>query len=114
ARSAPSLALVATLSLPLLALPSRIFGPRTSAAAAEKAEMSGKLGRVLANVLTGMFEIKAFTAEDLEAQRVDAVGTQLAEATVKAGDAATQQSTITQGIYTTGFDVAGAYRVRLV
>ncbi len=114
AKSAPSLALVATLSLPLLGLPSRIFGPRTSAAAGQKAEMSDKLGRVLGNVLTGMFEIKAFTAEDRETQRVDAVGRELAEATVKAGDAATRQSTITQGAFTSGFYVAAAYGADLV
>ena len=114
AKSAPSLALVATLSLPLLALPSRIFGSRTSAAAAEKAEKSRKLGQVLGNVLTGMFEIKAFTAEDLETRRVDAVGRELAEATVRAGDAATRQSTITQGAFTSGFYVAAAYGAGLV
>ena len=45
---------------------------------------------------------------------VEAVGRELAEATVKAGDAATQQSTITQGIYTTGIYVAAAYGAGLV
>jgi ATP-binding cassette, subfamily B, bacterial len=114
AKSAPSLALVATLSLPLLALPSRIFGPRTSAAAGEKAASSEKLGRVLGNVLTGMFEIKAFTAEDLEAQRVDAAGRELAEASIKAGNAATRQATMTQGTFTSGFYVAAGYGAGLV
>ncbi|MGQ0679571.1 MAG: ATP-binding cassette domain-containing protein [Actinomycetota bacterium] len=114
ARNALSLALVATSTLPVLALPSRILGARTSAAARGRAEASGKLSRVLANVLTGMFEVKAFTAEEFEKRRIDAAGKELAEASVKAGNAATLQSTTTQGTFTSVFTVAAAYGAGLV
>jgi ATP-binding cassette subfamily B protein len=102
-RASPRLALCAAVAIPFLALPSRLLGKRTGVAFGAYAETKGAMMRVLESVLAGIPEIKSFTTEELEAQRVDEAAEAADRGSLGALRTSTAQSTSTRAIFQVGF-----------
>jgi ATP-binding cassette subfamily B protein len=102
-RASPRMALVVAAFLPFVALPSRLLGKKTGAAFANQAESAGLLMRVLDSVLAGIPEIKSFTTEVLEAERVDVAADAVDRGSIEALRASTAQTTLTRAIFQCGF-----------
>ena len=107
----PWLALVAATSIPLMFVPMRLLKSRTQPVFAGRAVASGDLNQMLDNVFGGIVEVKSFTAEGVEADRVEAVSETLAEYSVASTAWPALSTVLAGGIYYAGYTPALAYAV---
>jgi ATP-binding cassette, subfamily B, bacterial len=92
--AAPSLAFIATCGLVLFMLPVRSFKPKVEAALGDEFAARGRLQESLENAVAGIVEVKSFTAEALEANRVGRLNDDITEASVRSGSSAQMQSLV--------------------
>lgn len=97
-KASPGLALIAASALPLVALPARVLGRRAEVLFSKRVEPTATLNQALENILGGMVEVKSFTAEDQETERVTRLSEQVVDASVDASSAALLQSTVVQNL----------------
>jgi ATP-binding cassette subfamily B protein len=111
---APSLFGLSLLPIPFVMLAAWGLGPlvtkRTAAASNSARTYSQRLG----NSLAGIIDVKNFTAEQSEAQRLAADGKAVDEAAVSAESATSMQYEAIQGIFGAGFSVAIGFAGSLV
>jgi ATP-binding cassette subfamily B protein len=112
-RTSPTLALVAGTAGPLVAYSIRRFGPRTRDAFIRASRPSSRLTQALENILSGIVEVKSFTAEEQEARRVARLSRSVAESGLEAGSAATLQATFTEKVLYLAGATALGYGARL-
>ncbi len=97
-KASPGLALITASALPVVAFPARALGRKAEAAFAKRVEPTATLNQALENILSGMVEVKSFTAEELETVRVSRLSEQVVDASVAASSAALLQSTVVQNL----------------
>ncbi|MGH9125729.1 MAG: ABC transporter ATP-binding protein [Acidimicrobiales bacterium] len=97
-KASPTVAIIAVAAVPLIIIPARVLGPRTASGYARLAETTSRLTQAIEGILTGIVEVKSFTAEKQEATRVCQLSTEAAEESVSAASTAFLQSTITRNI----------------
>lgn len=112
--ASPTLALMAGVPMALLFLPSRLLSKSLARNYARRSEMSGKFSQMLENNLSGIVDVKSFTAEEQEIRRLAACGEELAEATTEAGSVSALESGLGRAVYSTGFALTSAYGGQLV
>ncbi len=112
--ASPRLAVIAGLTVPLLLVPVRLLTPRSQLAFSEKAGSAAALNETLDNILSGIVEVKSFTAEKLEAERVLQLSEDLGEINVQANSYTQLQTMFGGNIFHGGYTLAmshGAKRV---
>jgi ATP-binding cassette subfamily B protein len=113
-RASPRLAAIAGISVPLLLVPVRLLTPKSRAAFAEKATASAGLNQMLGNILSGIVEVKSFTAEEFEAERVRQLGAEVTETEVRANSYGQLQMAISGNIFYGGYALAMAHGAQRV
>lgn len=103
--ASPLLAILACLPLPFILLSSRLWGSHAAEHYARLGEASGRLSQMLENNLSGIAEVKSFTAEKKEKRRLNEADTALSEAALEASSAITLQSHLSRGIFFFGFSL---------
>ncbi|MET0647633.1 MAG: ABC transporter ATP-binding protein [Pyrinomonadaceae bacterium] len=112
--ASPTLALMAGVPMALLFLPSRLLARSLSESYGRRSEASSRFSQMLENNLTGIVDVKSFTAEQQEIRRFAACGEELGEASVEAGAVSALESGLGRGIYSVGFALTSAYGGQLV
>lgn len=109
----PRLPLLAALPLPFMLLASRLLRRSTSAAYGRVGQISGRYSQLLETSLTGVVDVKSFTAEPRETGRARELSLQLADASVEARGRSSLQSEIGMGLFSAGFSLTAAHASRL-
>jgi ATP-binding cassette subfamily B protein len=102
-RNSPRLALVAGAAVPLMLVPMRVLKGKTQATFSSRANLTSQLNQALENILSGIVEVKSFTAEEVENERVSNLGKVLAEVSVAANSLPVAQTTAAGNIYYAGY-----------
>ena len=110
----PRLALVAGLPLPFMLLSSRLLRPATSARWRRFGQASSDYSQLLETSLTGVVDVKSFTAEPREIGRERERSRRLAEASVEAGAFSSLQSQLAMGLFSAGFSLTAGHASHLV
>jgi ATP-binding cassette subfamily B protein len=111
-RAAPGLATLAGVSVVLMLIPVRLLRPRSRQVFAQKAEVGAGLSQRLENVLSGIVEVKSFTAEDVEARRFRKVSQALAQTSSRANVLAQLQTALAGHLFFGGYTLALSYGAR--
>ncbi|HLK62414.1 MAG TPA: ABC transporter ATP-binding protein [Bryobacteraceae bacterium] len=106
--ASPLIALMAALPLLLLTLPTRYFGRKSVTAYARRGELAGQFNEMIENSFSGISDVKSFTAEHLEQQRLSDCGEAWCEASQEAASVSALDSGISRGIYSIGFSLTSA------
>jgi ATP-binding cassette, subfamily B, bacterial len=107
--TSPLLVLVACLPVPFMVLPLRKLGQKASAARARQNESSDRFTQRLENSLSGIVDIKSFTAEPQDIRRLSQSARQLADAELEAAEVSSLEAHLMQGAFATGFVVMTVY-----
>ncbi|MDQ1356085.1 MAG: ATP-binding cassette, subfamily bacterial [Acidimicrobiaceae bacterium] len=97
-RTSPRLALIAAAAIPIAVLPARLLGAKAEQAFSEVAEPAAGFTQGLENILTGIVEVKSFTAEPREALRVEHLSADSVSALQSASSAALLQTTVVKNV----------------
>ncbi len=109
----PSLAFFAGLTLPLVLLATRLYGTQVVEGYAGLARDTGGFSQMLENNLTGIADVKSFTAERQEVARLREADLRRAESAVRATTASSFQAQLAGGIFAVGFGLTAWYGGRL-
>jgi ATP-binding cassette subfamily B protein len=112
--ASPLLALMAALPLLLLTLPTRYFGRKAVKAYARRGEVAANFNEMIENSISGISDVKSFTAEHLERQRLYECGQQWSDASQEAASVSALESGISRGIYSIGFSLTSAQGGKLL
>jgi ATP-binding cassette subfamily B protein len=107
--TSPLLTLVVCLPIPFFFLPSRLLGPRISESFARQRETHDRFEQILESSLSGIKDVKSFTAEPQERRRLAEIGEILVEQSLESDAAANLQARITEAVGVTGAYTAAAY-----
>lgn len=107
--TSPLLTLVVCLPIPFFFLPSRLLGPRISDAFARQRETHDRFEQILESSLSGIKDVKSFTAEPQERRRLAETGERLIEQSLEADAIANLQARLTEAVGATGAYTAAAY-----
>ena len=107
--ASPGLALLTFLTLPLVMLSSRVYGGRARERYARAGEASGDFTQMLENNLTGIADVKSFTAEQREARRLSAADERLSEASLAAVSVSAIQAQLNYTFFNAGFFLTAGY-----
>jgi len=110
----PSLFGLSALPLPFVVLAAWGLGPMVSRRMALASTRSGNYSQHLGNSLAGIIDIKNFTAEDRESNKLVQYAQAANEASVDAASASSMQYQVIQGLFGTGFTLAIGYAGSLV
>jgi ATP-binding cassette, subfamily B, bacterial len=95
ALTSPRLALIVGAALPFAVIATRRLGPQTKEAFAATAVPASNLTQALDNILGGLVEVKSFTAEELEADRVADMSATVAASQRSAAGVGVRQAILT-------------------
>ncbi len=112
-RTSPRLALLAALPLPLLFLPSRLYGRAVASSIARRGQSSAQFSQMLENSFAGIADVKSFTAERAEQRRLRAGDAEVAGAAADAASALSLQMLSGRGLFTVGFSLTSAYAAQI-
>lgn len=107
--TSPLLALVVSLPIPFFFLPSYLLGPRVSESFASQRETHDRFEQILESSLSGIKDVKSFTAEPQERRRLTETGEILVEQSLEADANAHFLARVTDTIGATGAYTAAAY-----
>lgn len=107
--AAPSLALLAFLPLPFILLTSRFFSGKISERYAYAGETANRFSQMLENNLSGIEDVKSFTAEAQEIRRLSECDARAAQYSLEAERVASLQSQTISGFFSTGFLLTAGY-----
>ncbi len=99
---------LATLPLPVMLVVARLLRSETSAKWARAGRASGQFHQALETSLSGVDDIKSFTAETRENDRVGTASREWAAAAREAQDGSALQSEIGMGLFSAGFSLVAA------
>ncbi len=108
-KASPRLAALGAIPLLLLVAPSTYFSRRAAAAYARRSEMTGRFSEVLENSLAGIVDVKSFTAEETEEQRLEMWDREASEAAQSASGLNAALNGIGRGVYSVGMSLISAY-----
>lgn len=111
-RATPRLAALAGASALLMLVPVRMLRARSWDAFMHRGEVSGGLSQRLESTLSGIVEVKSFTAEESETRRFREASEGLATASSRATSLAQLQSTLAGHFFFGGYTVALSYGAR--
>jgi ATP-binding cassette subfamily B protein len=111
-RATPRLSMLAGTSFLLMLIPVRLLRERSWQAFTDRGELSASLSQRLESVLSGIVEVKSFTAEDVEAQRFRELSHELAEAAQQGTSLAQLQTALAGHFFFGGYTVALWYGAR--
>jgi ATP-binding cassette subfamily B protein len=101
-RTSPRLALVAAATVPVGFIPTRLLGDRAERNFARTAQPSANLTAGLENLLSGITEVKSFTAESRESDRVTNLSARLRHAFTEATNATFLQNSVVRNVLYAG------------
>jgi ATP-binding cassette subfamily B protein len=107
--TSPGLALLTFLTLPFVMLSSRIYGRRARERYARAGEASSNFTQMLENNLTGIADVKSFTAEQRETLRLSYSDAQLSAATLEAVTVSAIQAQLNYTFFNAGFFLTAGY-----
>ncbi len=107
--TSPGLALLTFLTLPFVMLSSRVYGGRARERYARAGEASSNFMQMLENNLTGIADVKSFTAEQRETLRLSASDAQLSKSTLDAVSVSAIQAQLNYTFFNAGFFVTAGY-----
>jgi ATP-binding cassette subfamily B protein len=107
--TSPLLTLVVCLPIPFFFLPSRLLGSRISESFARQRETHDRFEQILESSLSGIKDVKSFTAEPQERLRLAETGERLIEQSLEADAVANRMARLTEAIGATGAYTAAAY-----
>lgn len=110
----PSLFGLSALPLPFVMLAAWSLGPMVSRKMALESTRSGNYTQHLSNSLAGIIDIKNFTAEERESNKLVKYALTANEASVEAASASSMQYQAIQGLFGAGFTLAIGYAGSLV
>ena len=114
ALASPGLALVTVLVLPFILMSGRLFGRRAKERYARSGQASSNFTQMLENNLTGIADVKSFTAEQQETLRLANADLKLAEASLDAVSVSAIQAQLNFAFTNAGFFLTAAYGGHLV
>jgi len=112
--ASPSLAFLVCLPLPFILMTNRYFGGVAEKRYARSGETSSRFVQSLQNNLTGIADVKSFTAEEQEIARIRGYSGQMSGALMDAASVSSMQTQLSGGIASIGFLVASGYGAKLV
>ncbi|WP_395850723.1 ABC transporter ATP-binding protein [Cystobacter fuscus] len=107
--SSPLLVLIACLPLPFVLLPLRKVGRRASEARLRQHERADRFHQHLESSLSGIIDIKSFTAEQQDVRRLSESARELADSELEAADVSSLEAHLIQGAFAAGFVVMTVY-----
>jgi ATP-binding cassette subfamily B protein len=107
--ASPRLAALSCVPIFGLTLIPRFFGEKTATAYARRGETAGQFSEALENSLSGIVDVKSFTAEHEERRRLHGCDAELSEAALEAGGLWALQTGIGRGVYSIGMSINSAY-----
>ena len=107
--TSPGLALLTLLTLPFILLSARLFGKKSAERYAAAGEASSNFTQMLENNLTGIADVKSFTAEQREARCLSDANLQLSETALAAVSVSAIQAQLNFAFTNTGFFLTAAY-----
>jgi ATP-binding cassette subfamily B protein len=105
----PSLALLGGLTLPFILLSTRLYGGKVTESYAGLAQAGSGFSQMLENNLSGIADVKSFTAEEQEIERLREGDLTRADAAVRATSVSSLQSQMTGAIFAVGFALTAGY-----
>jgi ATP-binding cassette, subfamily B, bacterial len=107
--TSPGLALLTFLTVPFILLSSQLFGRQATERYARSGDASSNFTQMLENNLTGIADVKSFTAERREALRLTSADRDLSEAELSAASVSAIQSQLNLAFTHTGYFLTMAY-----
>jgi len=107
--TSPGLALITLLTLPFILLSARLFGKKAAERYSAAAAASSDFTQMLENNLTGIADVKSFTAEQREVRRLSEADVQLADTALAAVSVSAIQAQLNFAFTNTGFFLTAAY-----
>jgi ATP-binding cassette subfamily B protein len=107
--TSPGLALLTFLTVPFILLSSHLFGRQAAERYARSGDASSDFTQMLENNLTGIADVKSFTAERREALRLSSANRHLSEAELSAVSVSAIQSQLNLAFTHTGYFLTMAY-----
>jgi ATP-binding cassette subfamily B protein len=105
--TSPGLALLTALFLPLVLLSSRLYGNKAAERYALAGEAASDFTQMLENNLTGIADVKSFTAEQRETLRLATADRRQSEASLSAVSVSAIQAQLNYTFFNTGFFLTG-------
>jgi ATP-binding cassette subfamily B protein len=105
--TSPALALLTALFLPLVLMSSRLYGGKAAERYALAGEAASDFTQMLENNLTGMAEVKSFTAEERETLRLALADRRRSEAALAAVSVSAIQAQLNYTFFNAGFFLTG-------
>ncbi|HEY6187658.1 MAG TPA: ABC transporter transmembrane domain-containing protein [Pyrinomonadaceae bacterium] len=106
--TSPGLALLTFATLPFVLMSSRLYGKKAAELYAQAGEASGTFTQMLENNLTGIADVKSFTAEQSETRRLSDADARLSNATLAAISVSAIQAQLNYTFFNTGFFLTAA------
>ena len=106
--TSPGLALLTFLTLPFVLMSSRLYGKKAAELYAQSGEASSDFTQMLENNLTGIADVKSFTAEVWETRRLAQADARFAEASLSAVSLSAIQAQLNYTFFNTGFFLTAA------
>jgi ATP-binding cassette, subfamily B, bacterial len=109
ALTSPTLALLTLFTLPFIVMSSRLFGSRAKERYGRAGQASSNFTQMLENNLTGIADVKSFTAEQREVLRLSRADLKMAEASLDAVSVSAIQAQLNFAFTNAGFFLTAAY-----
>jgi ATP-binding cassette subfamily B protein len=109
ALTSPTLALLTVFVLPFIVMSSRLFGSRARERYAVSGQASSNFTQMLENNLTGIADVKSFTAEQRETLRLANANLKLSDASLDAVSVSAIQAQLNFAFTNAGFFLTAAY-----
>jgi ATP-binding cassette subfamily B protein len=106
--TSPGLALLTFATLPFVLMSSRLYGKKAAELYAQAGEASGTFTQMLENNLTGIADVKSFTAEQSETRRLSDADARLSDAALAAVSVSAIQAQLNYTFFNTGFFLTAA------
>jgi ATP-binding cassette subfamily B protein len=107
--ASPGLAILTFLTLPFVMLSSRVYAGLARERYARAGEASGNFTQMLENNLTGIADVKSFTAEQREARRLSESDAEYSRAQLEAVSTSAIQAQLNYSFFNAGFFVTAGY-----
>ncbi len=102
-KNSPAMALIAGITVPAMFTPMKVMKPQVLKAYADQASTSSELQQALENIFSGIVEVKSFTAEQIEGERVEELSGRLAGQAIDAAVFPSRQVAAGGNIYYAGY-----------
>ena len=112
--ASPGLALLTLFVVPFILMSARLFGGKAKQRYARSGQASSNFIQMLENNLTGIADVKSFTAERQETLRLASADRQLVEASLDAVSVSAIQAQLNFAFTNAGFFLTAAYGGKLV